>query len=180
MWVRVTCPNGHVLRIESKFIGRSNKCPKCKASIALWIKVTCPNGHTLKVKSKFCGKVGHCPECKAQVEVPDLIELLAMESLGDAQVGQRIEKTPLQDPNEWQAPGKAVRPGMRTCGGCGAEVAKTCRTCPQCGVYLFEGLTPAEGFMEGASYSRCPACSHPVFPGDEVCTLCGHVLDGNS
>ncbi len=179
MWVRVTCPNGHVLRIESKFIGRSNQCPKCKASIAVWIKVTCPNGHALKVKSKFCGKQGVCPECKAAVEVPDLIELLAMESLGDAQIENRIEKPPLEDENEWNAPGQTIGANMRNCAACGAAVAKSYRTCPECGKYMLEGLSPADAAKQIGEFARCPACSNPVFPADEVCSLCGHDLDQN-
>ena len=35
MSIKVTCPNGHELKIKNKYAGRKGRCPMCKARIKI-------------------------------------------------------------------------------------------------------------------------------------------------
>ncbi len=174
MWIRVTCPNGHRLKIETKVIGRDNRCPKCDAAISLWIQVVCPNGHELKVRHKHAGKVGRCPFCKAEVKVPDLIESIAMEILRTA----APEPPPVHQEQRNAASGSSVaaRPRVqRICPNCGTSLNENVRTCPHCHKYV--GNLDADLAKRTSIQSvRCPECDAMSFPGDVVCSVCGAPL----
>lgn len=186
MWVRVTCPNGHSLRIETKYIGRNNRCPKCGAAVALWIQVLCPNGHSLKVKSKFAGRSGHCPECNEPVRVPDITEVIAMDTLGPALGGDTsIHSESDQDTSVLSGESSVASSSVlsskldttRTCPACRADIAKSYRTCPHCGKYIGEAeqVAVAGGSVMGTS-TKCPECEATSFPGDAYCSSCGTPL----
>ncbi len=180
MWVRVTCPNGHRLKIETKVIGRDNRCPKCDAAISLWIQVVCPNGHELKVRHKHAGKVGKCPFCKEKVQVPDLIESIAMEILRTA----APDPPPVHQEQRRNADGSsvagqgssAVRARVqRVCPNCGTALKESVRTCPHCHKYVGHLDTDLAKKTKIQSV-RCPECDAMSFPGDEVCSVCGAPL----
>jgi ribosomal protein L32 len=190
MWVRVTCPNGHRVKIETRYLGRENRCPRCQAHVYLWIQVVCPNGHTLRVQSKYAGRVGTCPECKQTVMVPDLTEVIAMETLGDSVLGvdaavdhdaelavsdsaslaAATEETSTAESSIVEQQPKTP---MRECKHCKAKIAKGLRTCPNCGKYLGD----ADALERPASAVKCPQCGATSFPGDTFCSSCGSPLE---
>ncbi len=196
MWVRVTCPNGHRVKIETKYLGRENRCPRCQSHVYLWIRVTCPNGHVLRVQSKFAGRVGTCPDCKGQVMVPDLTEIIAMETLGDSVLSSGDEKNPTQvalggaAPSDDGAAGasaavaiddsivaKTPKEPMRDCPACKARFPKAYRTCPQCKKFVGDAeVTQGKSSPSGRS-TKCRQCGVTSFPGDEFCSSCGSPLD---
>ncbi len=94
MWIRVTCPNGHRLKVETRILGRSNRCPKCGARISLWFEIQCPQGHKLKVRSRDAGRTGRCPVCHVEVQVPDIVEMIAAQSLLEEAEPASPEETP--------------------------------------------------------------------------------------
>jgi predicted RNA-binding Zn-ribbon protein involved in translation (DUF1610 family) len=186
MWVRVTCPNGHRVKIETRYLGRENRCPRCQAHVFLWIQVVCPNGHTLRVQSKYAGKRGTCPECKQAVMVPDLTEIIAMDTLGDSVLSsEQAEKDDSESAVPVSSATKAatessilaatekVKVPMRKCSGCKAQIPKAHRTCPNCGKYLGD----AELTDRSASAAlKCSECGVTSFPGDAFCSSCGSPL----
>ena len=190
MWVRVTCPNGHRVKIETKYLGRNNRCPRCQAHVFLWIQVTCANGHTLRVQSKYAGRQGTCPECKELVTVPDLTEVIAMETLGDSVLGDGTESTQGEAMiAESESSGSAVagdssfvaeptpQAAMRDCPHCKSKIAKELRTCPVCEKYLGDaGAIEAPVSATGRSIT-CAECGVTSFPGDEYCSSCGSRLE---
>jgi hypothetical protein len=201
MWVRVTCPNGHRVKIETKYLGRENRCPRCQSHVYLWIRVTCPNGHVLRVQSKYAGRMGSCPDCKERVMVPDLTEIIAMETLGDSVLSSGDEKNPTQvhvgpsSGNGAQAGSalgsasstsgvamddstvaKQPREPMRDCPGCKARIPKNYRTCPHCNKFLGDAeVTALKSSTSGGSV-KCAECGVTSFPGDEYCSSCGAPL----
>jgi len=195
MWVRVTCPNGHRVKIETKYLGRENRCPRCQSHVYLWIRVTCPNGHVLRVQSKHAGKTGTCPDCKQQVIVPDLTEIIAMETLGDSVLSSGDEKNPASvavgpassaaaaDPESAAVAvddstlAKQPKEPMRDCPACKARIPKAYRTCPNCNKFLGDAeVTAPKGSSSGRSV-KCRHCGVTSFPGDEFCSSCGSPLD---
>ena len=193
MWVRVTCPNGHRVKIETKYLGRENRCPRCQSHVYLWIQVTCPNGHVLRVQSKFAGKKGTCPDCKQQVTVPDLTEIIAMETLGDSVLSGGDEKKPSEVAVSPSSSATALGPSssvavddsaiakpkepMRDCPACKARIPKAYRTCPECNKFLGDAaVTQTKSSASGASV-KCAQCGVTSYPGDEFCSSCGSPLD---
>jgi uncharacterized protein (UPF0212 family) len=69
------------LKVETRVLGRRNRCPKCGAKISLWFEIQCPQGHKLKVRSRDAGRKGRCPACQVEVQVPDIVEMIAAQSL---------------------------------------------------------------------------------------------------
>jgi hypothetical protein len=192
MWVRVTCPNGHRVKIETKYLGRENRCPRCQSHVYLWIQVTCPNGHVLRVQSKYAGKVGTCPDCKQPVTVPDLTEIIAMETLGDSVLsgGDAIKPVLAADPGssatalssessvaaDDSSVTKQPKEPMRDCPACKSRIPKGYRTCPQCNKFLGDAdLTMPKNSASGASI-KCVQCGVSSYPGDEFCSSCGRPL----
>jgi hypothetical protein len=182
MWVRVTCPNGHRLKIETRFLGRRNRCPRCQANVYLWIQVVCPNGHSLKVQSKFAGKIGTCPECKARVQVPDMTEVIAMDTLGPLVSGTAVHQ---EDTGEEESMVAALDDSVvrrvedlgptRTCPMCSAKVPRSMRTCPTCNKYI--GDPDIAEANAANSPKQCGECGAKGFPGDVICSSCGCPLE---
>ena len=195
MWVRVTCPNGQRLKIQTKFLGRSNRCPKCNAHVYLWIQVCCSEGHSLKVKSLHAGKQGRCPICKKSVHVPDIMEALALDTISghDMQpeggegvttaVGPSVAAAASPSaliqgskPNESEVVGSsALVRTTRICPHCKDEIPRAYRTCPVCNHYIGDDLTETAP----VTALRCPDCGQMGFPGQTVCGTCGSPLAFN-
>ncbi len=187
MWVRLTCPNGHRLKILSKFLGRSNRCPKCDAHVYLWIQVSCSQGHSLKVKSLHAGKQGRCPICKEAVHVPDIMEAVALDTLSghDMSPGNGAATTTPVGPSVTAEPSpsamvkgsgvsqvvgsSALVRNTRTCPCCKDEIPRAFRTCPTCNHYIGDAMAepPPPPAM------RCPECGQMGFPGETICKTCG-------
>jgi hypothetical protein len=192
MWVRVTCPNGHRVKIETKYLGRENRCPRCQSHVYLWIRVTCPNGHVLRVQSKYAGRMGTCPDCKEQVMVPDLTEIIAMETLGDSVLSSGDEKNPTPVAVGGSSNGKPSGPSeaaiddstmtkqpkepMRDCPACKARIPKAYRTCPHCNKFLGDAEVTALKSSPSGGSTKCAQCGVTSFPGDEFCSSCGAPL----
>ncbi len=197
MWERLTCRNGHKLKIDRKTADQVTICPKCQARVYLWIRIVCPNGHAIKVKTKHAGKMGTCPDCKSKVVVPDLTEALAMDILetedagppasagqeppvdGGSSVGASSTDSPSTDAPSTDAPSTAAANGglvvTRICPSCEGKIAKSYRTCPICSKYIGEA---PENDAEGPTIksTKCPKCGSTSFPGDTYCANCGEPL----
>ena len=179
MWVRVTCPNGHRLKIESKHLGRQNKCPVCGAAVSMWIQVVCPKGHSLKVQSKYVGKAGRCPECKSLVRVPDLTEMIAMDTLAadgqEAAVAIPVHEEEQHIPDSPSViASTSTATAVRLCPSCRNKIPVTYRTCPICNRYIGDREQQAEALHTKSA--NCPECDATSFPGDEYCRNCGMPL----
>lgn len=193
MWVRVTCPNGHRLKIDTKFLGRSNRCPKCAAHVYLWIEVTCSHGHSLKVRSLHAGKRGRCPVCGDWVHVPDITEALALDTIighdanpaappgnnttpVEPSVAAEVAPSHAADAAESQVVGSsALVHTKRLCPNCNDEIPRSYRTCPLCNHYIGDGL--GETLRRNVAL-RCPECGQVGFPGETICSTCGTPLIG--
>ncbi len=82
---------------------------------------------------------------------------------------KRIEKPPLEDENDCSArAGRDSRATAQTAQSAQRRLLLSYRTCPECGKYMLEGLSPADAAKQRGEFVRCPACSNPVFPADEV------------
>ncbi len=177
MWVRVTCPNGHRLKIATKHLGRQNKCPVCDSMVSMWIQVVCPNGHSLKVQSKYAGKHGTCPECKLPVRVPDMTELIAMDTLKDEEGPSPIpvhqEEMHMPDSPSIVA-SMSTTMAVRVCPACRSKIPTSYRTCPVCNRYIGDHEQQAEALHTKSP--NCPECDATSFPGDEFCRNCGMPL----
>lgn len=188
MWVRVTCPNGHRVKIETKYLGRENRCPRCQARVYLWIHVVCSNGHTLRVQSKHAGKTGTCPECKDPVVVPDLTEVIAMETLGDsvlsdgesqseeAELGSEASKVN-PDPMESSILANQPTGPQRVCPGCKSKIPKSFSTCPNCEKFLGAADAIERKASPAGRSIKCEQCGVTSFPGDTFCSSCGSALE---
>ncbi len=180
MWLRVTCPNGHSLKIDTRYIGRKNRCPKCQAHIAMWLEVVCAGcGQSLKVKSKHAGKTGKCPNCQSLVQVPDISETVAMDILSDSASPAEQKPKPSAADVDTEAglgsssgvfSGSSHLSKLRECPNCGAQVTLAYRTCPKCNKYIGE---TDESDSVLAKVRRCAECNAVGFPGDEFCKNCG-------
>jgi ribosomal protein L40E len=183
MWVRVTCPNGHKVRIETKYLGRNNRCPKCEAHVYLWVQVLCPQGHMLKVQSKHAGKTGTCPICKSSVDVPDLTEAIALDTLAGATGPASVHDEPLGEGsslNGSAAVGSSIKKTKnaqpKLCPACRAPNPPTAKTCAHCGRYIgdsFEFRINGPAASQAGRSVRCPECDATGFPGAEYCSCCG-------
>src|SRR5881394_3663104 len=101
----------------------------------MWVQVTCPNGHVLRVQSKYAGKTGTCPDCKQQVMVPDLTEIIAMETLGDSVLSGGDEKKPTEVAVGPLSSGMALGPASSMAVNDSAlakQSKESMRECPAC------------------------------------------------
>jgi hypothetical protein len=125
--------------------------------------------------------------------VPDLTEIIAMETLGDSVLSGGDEKKPTEvavGPSSATALGpkssvavddstiaKQIREPMRECPACKARILKAYRTCPECNKFLGDAeVTQRKSSAAGASV-KCAQCGVTSYPGDEFCSSCGSPLD---
>ncbi len=162
MVLRVKCPNGHSLKVDEKYAGRTGVCPSCKAKVRI-------------------------PELKKDVsEDAILLALSTPESKpgspagdpGGADFDLPVHQEPTSDEARSSdstviAPGSSssVLRAARRCPSCKNRVPPHYTICPHCRRYLME-LPEADT----RSSLTCPTCGVPSFPGSEVCTNCGTQL----
>jgi Zn finger protein HypA/HybF involved in hydrogenase expression len=106
MAIKVTCPNGHMLRVSDKLAGKTGLCPTCKA------RVTVPELKPGAIdESDILQVIGPYDPSKSQVTRP-----------GARADGQAEEKTDKVE--------------MRRCMSCEREIEAETHICPHCHHYI--------------------------------------------
>lgn len=165
MFIKVTCPNGHKLKVAKQHAGRQGTCPTCKA------KVLIPK-----------------PE-PSQIDEDEILSVLGPGPLGvekKASFAASVEDLPVhQDPKHHDfemstsdsslaagsSGSSSMRLAARRCPSCKKSVSPSYSICPYCRTYLLE----MSDVKESVSV-RCPVCDTPSFPGAEICSQCGTQL----
>jgi hypothetical protein len=106
MTIRVVCPNGHALKVEDSFAGKTGLCPACKAKV-------------------------HIP----QLNEGGMSEDAIMDILGPEvpQSEDPVEKKPVATPKRRTDSGSEYK---KSCHSCKEEVASTTHICPHCHAYI--------------------------------------------
>ena len=109
MSIKVTCPNGHSLKIKTKYAGKTGRCPICKARITV-------------------------PAEDSSVFAEDSI----MDVLQPYESGVSIVSLPTpeigNDPN--QVPGQVPTQMLKICPGCHRQIPADARVCLYCNTHL--------------------------------------------
>jgi uncharacterized paraquat-inducible protein A len=107
MAIKVTCPNGHKLRVKDSLAGKTGLCPTCKARVS----VPEPKQHEAIDESDILQVIGPYDPGKSQVVRPD---------------------SPLGDEGEEES----SKVEMRRCMSCEREIEAETHICPYCHHYI--------------------------------------------
>lgn len=165
MSVEVRCPQGHKLHAREKDRGKTGRCPKCGAPVAI-------------------------PADSDPLPDDEIAEMLGVQKR--VAKPPRNEQADHDDPEhifgEDQSTAEerpASSSGTRTklCPKCHDEILAGYTVCPNCQTYLSVSgkdiLKPSSGvsIAAGSSPNRfsldCPECGAKTFPGERVCHNCG-------
>jgi hypothetical protein len=110
MSIRVVCCNGHVLKVNDSFAGRSAACPACKAQVNI------PAAD---------------PASMSEDAIMDILgpRQTASKPAGEASAKAAAEAAPV-------SAGKVPPPHMKICIKCNREMESTGRICPYCRTYV--------------------------------------------
>ncbi len=106
MAIKVTCPNGHTLRVKDSLAGKTGLCPTCKARVS----VPEPTREAID-ESDILQVIGPYDPAKSQVVRPD---------------------SPFEDGAEE----KSSKVEMRRCMSCEREIEAETHICPHCHHYI--------------------------------------------
>lgn len=122
MGIQVTCPNGHLLNVKSKYAGKTGRCPICKAT------VTVPSPLT---DDDIVELIGEAP--KSDPGANDSSAMNDQRSVLDDEQGH-VDTSGIS-----LIGGSAVR-HMKSCPTCHEEVPYWFATCPQCKAEISDDL----------------------------------------
>lgn len=150
MSIKVTCPNGHELKLKNKYAGQTGLCPKCQSRIY----VPVPGG--VFTEDSVVDMLG--PPMHEEESLPVHQESTHRRPRGDSpsSIGQ--------------SGSSLVGAETFTCPKCKKVVPTTYHICPHCWTYFAD--------MAGSSINKkvrfaCPQCGADVIPGDAACVSCG-------
>lgn len=107
MAIKVTCPNGHTLRVKDALAGKTGLCPTCKA------RVTVPEPRKDEIdESDILQAIGPYDPSKANVPGPD---------------------NPIE---EEETGGESSKVEMRRCMNCERQIEAETHICPYCHHYI--------------------------------------------
>ncbi len=107
MTIRVTCPNGHALKVKDGFAGKVGLCPKCKAQIQV---PRLDNG---------------------DMSEDDIADILGGPDVPEAARPRKEAPRPVALPRQERAV-----PQGKTCHSCNEEIAASIHICPHCHTYI--------------------------------------------
>lgn len=115
MSITVDCPNGHTLKVKSKYAGKAGRCPHCRARV----HVPDPAAVSDDVILGFLGG----PRAAA----PDLPEGNSV-----------LDDPPVRDPDGTgiSLMGSSLVREKKICPNCGKMVSRSFRYCPSCSTNL--------------------------------------------
>ena len=148
MSILVTCPNGHALKVEDKFAGRTGRCPTCQVAVAV------PK-----------------PE-SSSIDEDAILDLLGSTD-GDRSAGERAGGLAAGSNISRRATTEAeaksgIKEGRKRCPHCRREVRASLHICPGCHRYFSDSTQFAR---EASRY--CLECGNEWIPGDVRCSACG-------
>jgi len=128
MSIRVSCPNGHVLRVKDSFAGKSGYCPHCRAKM----QVPIPCGFS---EDDVLGVLGPPPAVRPEAsEEPTDV---------DEYVHQEPVHTNPDDESGIRLAGSSILRRGKTCPYCKKPTSFAFSVCPRCGTPLLEDV-PAD------------------------------------
>ncbi|NLS94885.1 MAG: hypothetical protein GXX96_22245 [Planctomycetaceae bacterium] len=108
MAIKVTCPNGHTLRVKDSLAGKTGLCPTCKARVSV-------------------------PELKqGEIDESDILQVIGPYDPGKSQVVS--PQSPLGESAEEEE--KSSKVEMRRCMSCEREIEAETHICPYCHHYI--------------------------------------------
>ncbi len=115
MPIKITCPNGHTLKVSDDMAGKTGLCPHCKAKI--------------KVPEPVAGGLTE----------DDILEII---SSGNQNWRQQAKDTSGLDPMAERAAARRATEGptppRKACPRCNAAIPGGMRICPNCKTYVAE------------------------------------------
>lgn len=155
MWIQLTCPNGHPVKVEDKYAGRVGRCPACSAKVP----IPEPNKSDIS-EDAILDILG-----PAEVAAPHAPEPLPVHQEGGSDThsgGSSIASSAavLQQP-------------MKICPACKRRVSVRYQICPHCRTYM-----PIQEIAEVTPKAamNCPHCGATSYPGAKVCGNCGEMI----
>ena len=108
MAIKVTCPNGHTLRVKDSLAGKTGLCPTCKARVSV-------------------------PELKRHEEIDesDILQVIGPYDPGKSQVVRPDSPFDGEEVEE-----KSSKVEMRRCMSCEREIEAETHICPYCHHYI--------------------------------------------
>jgi hypothetical protein len=162
MFLRVKCPNGHALKVPTKFAGREGVCPICKSKVKIpplqkpevsedAILDVISTGPAASTVSRYAASRNDLPtnDEESALQEPESTEMEVRESGEDSSLLK-----------------------IRKCPQCQRKVPPHFHVCPNCKTYLMEDSVVAQ---EKAT-ATCPTCGARSYPGAEFCEQCGEKL----
>jgi RNA polymerase subunit RPABC4/transcription elongation factor Spt4 len=106
MAIKVTCPNGHTLRVNDSLAGKTGLCPTCKARVTV-------------------------PELKQEaIDESDILQVIGPYDPDKSQVVRRDSRL------DGEAEEKKSKVEMRRCMSCEREIEAETHICPYCHHYI--------------------------------------------
>lgn len=107
MAIKLTCPNGHTLRVKDSLAGKTGLCPTCKARVSV-------------------------PEPKREsIDESDILKVIGPYDPGKSAIVR--PDSPIEGDAE---EGKASKVEMRRCMSCEREIEAETHICPYCHHYI--------------------------------------------
>jgi len=108
MGIKVSCPNGHTIKVKDKFAGKTGLCPACKARI----------------------KVPEIPrQGLSEDSILGILGASDPKQDGKAEYGKPGFETPVED---FKPPQRT----LKSCQSCGREISVQTHICPFCHHYI--------------------------------------------
>lgn len=182
MSIKVTCPNGHALKVKDEFAGRTGRCPRCKVKV----QVPAPVPDDFNDDSIMdllhdgpAAKGGSQPSESeagraAKTTVPKETDSLPVHeetSSGDSKTGGSTKTNSssiFASASGILGASSSFLGKMKRCKKCGAESPESYRVCPTCQTYFSDA-----GRRTTIPKTKCPGCGQHIVPGDVFCGSCG-------
>jgi len=152
MPIKVTCPNGHTLKVKDKYAGQTGLCPKCQARVL----VPALN------EDAICDLIGPPPPEDEWSEGLPVHQDPKHRGLGESSgigSGSTLRESSI------------IASKTKVCPKCRNHINARFDLCPNCGLY-FANWDEIHRRM----HPICQACGAENAPGDTNCRECGAAL----
>ncbi|MBN2021702.1 MAG: hypothetical protein JW809_02825 [Pirellulales bacterium] len=111
MSIRVTCPNGHQLRVKDACAGKTGLCPVCKAKV-------------------------HVPDPNGSMSEDDIISVLGPHEPGNGSHLSAAAGESRSSIGSRSGIREGASPPKKSCNNCNREIAAGTHICPFCRTYI--------------------------------------------